>query len=110
MPAAVPWTVAHGAVRIRVRLTPKSSRDEISGVEETSEGPALKARVRAVPEDGKANAALIRLVSDWLDVPKSTIALAAGAKSRCKMLIVSGAEAMLAERLATRIAGTGRKA
>ena len=110
MSAPVPWTVAHGAVRIRVRLTPKSSRDEIGDVDQTSEGPALRARVRAVPEDGKANAALIRLMADWLDVPKSTIELAAGAKSRCKTLVVSGSEAMLAERLAARLAGAGRKA
>lgn len=103
------WTVAPGAVRIRVRLTPKSSRDEIGGVEETSEGPALKARVRAVPEDGKANAALIRLMADWLDVPKSTIALVSGGKSRCKMLAVSGSETMLAERLGMRLKGAGRE-
>lgn len=103
------WTVVPGAVRIRVRLTPKSSRDEIGGVEETSEGPAFKARVRAVPEDGKANAALIRLMSDWLNVPKSSVTLAAGARSRCKTLIVSGAEAKVAERHLAQFTQAGRK-
>ncbi len=104
-----PWSMAPGTIRVRVRLTPKSSRDEIGGVEETAEGPALKARVRAVPEGGKANAALIRLMSDWLGVPKSTIALAAGAKSRCKMLVVTGPEAALAARMGSRLAAGNRK-
>lgn len=106
-----PWSLASGKLRVRVRLTPKSSRDEISGLEETAEGPAVKARVRAVPEDGKANAALVRLFAEWLGVPKSTVELAAGSKSRCKTLLVAGPGDALAARLGARLAvltGGGR--
>lgn len=106
---AKPWSMAPGQLRVRVRLTPKSSRDEISGIDQTAEGPALKARVRAVPEDGKANAALIVLFSGWLGVPKSTVTLAAGGKSRCKTLVISGSEALLGERIAARIGASEPK-
>ena len=56
----------------------------------TAEGPAFKARVRALPEDGAANAALERLVAGWLDVPKSSVRLIAGGKSRVKTIAAGG--------------------
>ena len=46
--------------------------------------------MRALPENGAANAALERLIADWLSVPKSTVAVAAGTKSRIKTVTVSG--------------------
>jgi uncharacterized protein len=49
------------------RLTPKSSRDEIGGIEQLAGGRAvLKVRMRAVAQDGEANAALIRLLAKGL--------------------------------------------
>jgi uncharacterized protein len=91
-------------VAIRVRLTPRAQRDGIDGLEETAEGTALKARVRAIPESGAANTALERLVSDWLGVPKSTVAVTAGGKSRLKTVAVSGNSEMLQHQLAGRLA------
>jgi uncharacterized protein (TIGR00251 family) len=80
-----------------VRLTPKSSRDEIVGVESFGEETVLKARVRAVPEDGRANAALERLIARWLKVPTSSVSIAQGGKSRLKQVKVDGdAEALAA--------------
>lgn len=73
---------------IRVRLTPKSSVDRVDGVCETPEGPALAARVRALPADGEANNALVRLIADWLDLAKSSVSLSAGQKSRIKTVTV----------------------
>lgn len=74
-----------------VRLTPKSAKDAIEGVETTDDGREhLKARVRAVPEDGKANAALIKLLAKWLDVTPRNITIAAGATSRLKQIRLEG--------------------
>ena len=52
---------------------------------------AIKARVRAIPENGAANAALIATAAKWLGVPKSSISLSAGGKSRIKQLSILAA-------------------
>ena len=76
-------------LEVTVRLTPKSSRDALEGVESGADGAAwLKARVRAVPEDGKANKALIVLVSKRTGIAKSRIRLLSGAASRVKVLLL----------------------
>ena len=85
-----PWRTACGCVIVRVRLTPKSSLEGIAGIVATPDGAAFTARVRAVPADGEANAALERLVAKWLDVPKSTVRVTQGARSRVKSLTISG--------------------
>ena len=103
-----PWRVAgrHGAacVIVRFRLTPKSSKDSIDGFELTAGGPAFKARVRAVPEDGEANAALERLAAEWLQVPKSSVSLTGGAKSRVKTLSIGGDTETLDAKLQAKLA------
>ena len=87
-PALVPN--ADGA-RLSVHLTPKSSRDAIEGLAVQSDGrQVLKVRVRAVPEDGKANAALIEILAKSLRLPRSALALAGGGKSRTKIIAISG--------------------
>ena len=107
----LPWRVASptptklggwhedAGVIVRYRLTPKSSKDANGGVEVTSECPAFKARVRAVPEDSAANAALMRLVAVWLGVPKSAASLISGAISRINSLSISGGVTTLIDRL-----------
>jgi hypothetical protein len=101
--AGLPWREAPGCVIVRVRLTPKSSLDAIEGLEATAEGPALKARVRALPSEGEANKAVERVLADWLGVPKSAVAVAAGGKSRIKSLKVTGEVQELRQRLQTRL-------
>lgn len=99
-----PWRTGGDGLLVRVRLTPKASRDAIEGIEATADGPALKARVRAVPQDGEANAAVTRLLGDWLGVPESVVSLAAGGKSRVKTLSVAGDGDELAVRAEARLA------
>ena len=77
-------------VMLTVRLTPKSSRDEIVGVESFGGEAVLKAQVRALPEDGRANEALERLVARWLKVPPSFVSVAQGGKSRLKQILIEG--------------------
>lgn len=100
---ARPWRLSEGCVIVRVRITPKSSKNAIDGVDDTPEGPAFKARVRAVPQDGEANEALERLIAGWLDVPKRSVKLHAGAKSRVKSLRVDGDPKIIESRLAARL-------
>ena len=103
----LPWRQGAGCVIVRVRLTPKSSIEGVGGVEPTAEGAAFSARVRAVPAEGEANAALERLVARWLDVPKSTVRVTHGAKSRVKSLTISGEAGCLEERLRAKLGHAG---
>lgn len=59
----------------------------------------LKARVRAAPTEGEANAALIRLLVKTLDVPRRAVNLTAGATSRIKRIAIDGDGATLAAKL-----------
>ncbi|MCC0055509.1 MAG: DUF167 domain-containing protein [Rhodobiaceae bacterium] len=80
-----------GGFRLIVRLTPKSARDGIDGVTTTPDGrAALAARVRAVPEKGKANKALIQLLAKAAGVAPSSVSLISGDTSRVKVLQVVG--------------------
>lgn len=103
-PADAIWRAIPSGIAIRVRLTPRSQRDSIDGAEETAEGRALKARVRAIPESGAANAALEKLVASWLSVPKSSVEVIAGGKSRLKTVAVSGNAEALEQQLEARLA------
>ena len=65
---------------IAVRVTPKASRDRI-----LVEADAIRVYVTTVPEDGKANKAVVKLLSKALGVPKMRIDLIRGATSRDKV-------------------------
>ena len=78
-------------VELLVRLTPHASKDEIGSVETAADGRQhLAARVRALPDKGKANASLERLVAEWLGRPRSTVRISAGATQRLKTLRIEG--------------------
>ncbi|MDP2897736.1 MAG: DUF167 domain-containing protein [bacterium] len=71
---------------LSVRVQPKSSADRILG----KHGGALKVSVTAAPEKGKANAAVIALLSEKLAVPKSSIEIVRGETSRLKTVRIRG--------------------
>ncbi len=88
------------AVRFAVRLTPRGGRDAIEGWMVGADGAKLlKARVSAVPEDGKANAALIRLLAKAFGVANSAVRIAGGAQSRIKIVEIEGQADDLSARL-----------
>ena len=96
-----PWRVSGDAVLLSLRLTPRSSKDALEGVETLADGRSvLKARVRAVPEDGKANLALLRLLADQLDLPIRALSLATGTTGRTKVIRIEGAPEATLARLA----------
>lgn len=102
---AEPWTVAGDGLRLTVRLTPRGGRDAIDGIETLADGrTVLKLRVRVAPSDGQANAALIALLARELNLPRSTVMLAAGATARLKTVALAGEPLELAARLRTRLA------
>ncbi|NGX57849.1 MAG: hypothetical protein K940chlam3_00746 [Chlamydiae bacterium] len=65
---------------LNVKIIPKSQNDLIVGWEEN----ILKIRLNAVPEKGKANRALINLLSKRLKISKTRISLISGETSRQK--------------------------
>ncbi len=92
-------TVPEG-LQLFVKLTPGSGRDDIDGVEEgADERVYLKARVRAVPDKGKANKALIALLAKRCGIPKSRIKIKSGETNRLKTLLLEGESGVLREAL-----------
>lgn len=69
----------NGATEFTVRATPKSSRDRI-----VIEGEDIRVYVTTVPENGKANTAIMKLLSKALGVPKTSLTLVRGETSRDK--------------------------
>ncbi|TGP48270.1 DUF167 domain-containing protein [bacterium M00.F.Ca.ET.230.01.1.1] len=91
-----PFRLRKNGIDLFVRLTPKAALDRIDGVETAADGRShLKARVRAVPENGAANTALERLMAKALGVPVSGVSVVAGGSSRLKTLRVMGEPAAL---------------
>jgi uncharacterized protein YggU (UPF0235/DUF167 family) len=89
--SAAPFETDAAGIRLFVRLTPRGGRDALEGVETRADGRAVvKARVRAVPEKGAANAALEALVAGALRVPRSAVSVTAGATRRVKTLRIAG--------------------
>ena len=77
--------------RLTVRVQPKASADRIEDWAEDDSGRRfLRVRVRAVPEDGKANSAVQKLVAKWLGLPKSAVRVVTGGKTRLKGLEIDG--------------------
>lgn len=100
-----PFRTERDGVVLFVRLTPRAAADTIGGTEHDAAGrPHLTAKVRAVPEKGLANAALERLVANWLNVAKSEVAVVAGDTARLKTLRIRGDPAQLAVRIRDRLA------
>ena len=85
-------------IRLPVKVTPKASADRIQGWAEDEAGQKLlKIAVTAVPEDGKANKAVIALLAKRLKLPKSAIEIVSGATDRRKTLLIDGDDALLAQ-------------
>jgi len=76
-------------VDIRVRVVPRAKRNELAG----ERAGALLVRVTAPPVDGKANAAVCRLIARAAGVPQSRVSVVRGASARDKVVRVEGVEA-----------------
>jgi len=93
---AAPFTRATDGALVAVRLTPKSSANAVRGIANDADGAAyLKVTVTAVPEDGKANAALLKLLAKTWKLPKTSLTIASGTTARRKVVHISGDPASL---------------
>lgn len=83
---------------LRVKVLPKSSQNQIISI--TQEGTefgdqaTVKIKLRAVPEKGKANQALIEFLSEALGLSKSKITIISGGNTRLKLLKVDASNAL----------------
>jgi uncharacterized protein YggU (UPF0235/DUF167 family) len=80
-PAEAIRALADGEGRLAVRVTPGARAEAL----ELAEGKLL-AKVRAKPQDGKANTAVIELIASALGVAPSRLQLLRGATSREKLI------------------------
>ena len=93
---SAPWRACAEGALVVCRLTPKGGCDAIEGIATLSDGAVVLAcRVREAPEDGRANAALCRLIARAAGVAASRARVAAGAKARVKQIAVEGEAAAL---------------
>jgi uncharacterized protein (TIGR00251 family) len=74
---------------LAIRVQPRAKRTEVAG----ERGGAVVIRVSAPPVDGKANAAVEKLVADKLGVHKSAVAIVRGDSSRDKLVRIDGLSA-----------------
>lgn len=85
-----------GAIELNVHAQPGAGRTHVAG----RHGGALKVRVAAPPEQGKANDALVRALAEAFGTEEGDVDLVSGASSRTKRFRISGVErSVFAERL-----------
>ncbi len=80
-------------VRLNIRVQPRSSQNKICG--ETN--GALKIKITAPPVEGEANQAIIKLLAQWLEIPRANISIAKGETSKNKLVDIIGVDAQWLE-------------
>jgi len=104
-----PLRPGKGGLLLSLRVTPKSSRDEVAGLHRAADGAvSLAIRVTAVPDRGKANKAVIETLAKACGLPKSAFELVSGETDRNKTILVSGNPAPV-EALIARIVNAGKE-
>lgn len=80
-----------GRLRLNLRLTPNAKHTGVTGTAEDAHKQAyLKISVTSVPEGGKANAALIKVLSKEWKLPKSSLSIVKGHTDRRKVIEIGG--------------------
>ena len=83
---SIPIRDSNRGATFNVRVQPRAKRNAVIG----QMGDALKIALTAPPVEGKANDACIAFLADLLDVPRSSITIAAGQTGRNKAIRVAG--------------------
>jgi uncharacterized protein len=82
----------NGGISFAVKVHPRAKKNAITGMV----GDALKLSLTSPPLDGRANEACIEFFAKLFHVPRSSVTIAAGEKSRAKVIRVTGLTADLA--------------
>lgn len=72
--------------RITVRVQPAARTNRVLNLKDG----VLHVRISATPAEGKANKALIKFLSEILDISKSRVTIEKGLTSRTKLLVIDG--------------------
>lgn len=75
-----------GTLIIKAKITPKSGRSEISGFLDDG---TMKVKLKAAPEQGKANEELVELLAEELNISKKNIAIISGHTSPLKKILIT---------------------
>lgn len=96
----MPFKIHASGLTVAIRLTPNARKTGFDGIMKTADGKTLlKISVNTVPEDGKANKALMEFLAKSWRLPKSSFSLLSGQTSRLKTILVAGDGPLLLERL-----------
>jgi uncharacterized protein YggU (UPF0235/DUF167 family) len=90
--------------RLRVRVSPGSGPTAVIG----RHGDAWKVRVTEAPERGRANEAVLRVLSDTLALPRTALTLVSGHRGREKIVELTGMGPALIERRLASATGVDR--
>ncbi|HYL13998.1 MAG TPA: DUF167 domain-containing protein [Terriglobales bacterium] len=82
----IPINDSPSGITFAVKVHPRAKRNGITG----EVGDALKLALTAPPVEGRANDACIEYLANVLDVPRSSVTIAAGQNSRNKVIRVAG--------------------
>ena len=92
------WEIKSDKTYLKVRVTTRASRNALRGIRDDT----LLIDVTTIPENNKANEAIIEIISDEFDVPKSKISVIVGAKNRNKTICI---EQKIDEKLLEKMGG-----
>lgn len=76
---------ADGRISLTVRVIPKSPRTAWAG---RLDDGSWKVRLAAVPEDGKANAELIRFLASEFGAGRASVRILSGENARIKLISI----------------------
>jgi hypothetical protein len=94
--AVIPIRDTTSGASFAIRVHPRAKENAVTG----EVGDALKISLTAPPVEGRANDACIHFLAELLQVPRSSVTIAAGESSRNKIVRVHGlSAAQIAERL-----------
>ena len=85
------WQISKHGLAVKVRVMPNASKNAVTGVYTAGDGQmSLKVSTTAQPEKGKANKAVIAILSKKFGLAKSKFSVVSGLTDRNKTIILDG--------------------